>query len=76
MITGSNGKGSTAAMLASFLQQTGQNVGLFTSPHLFRLNERFSIDGEDISDEELEHHWDACDEDRGKRRRSGQPWRV
>lgn len=58
VIVGSNGKGSTAAMTASLLQRTGDGVGLFTSPHLFALNERFRIDGEDISDAELEHHWD------------------
>ena len=58
VVVGSNGKGSTAAMTAALLQQTGASVGLFTSPHLIDLNERFRIDGEDISDEELELHWD------------------
>jgi dihydrofolate synthase/folylpolyglutamate synthase len=58
VIVGSNGKGSTAAMTAALLQQTGASVGLFTSPHLFDLNERFRIDGEDIADDELEQHWD------------------
>ena len=58
VIVGSNGKGSTAAMAAALLQQTGAGVGLFTSPHLFDLNERFRIDDEDIADDELEHHWD------------------
>jgi dihydrofolate synthase/folylpolyglutamate synthase len=58
VIVGSNGKGSTAAMTAALLQQTGASVGLFTSPHLFDLNERFRIDGEDIADDELQHHWD------------------
>ncbi|QGZ94973.1 glutamate ligase domain-containing protein [Terricaulis silvestris] len=58
VIVGSNGKGSTAAMTAALLAQGGANVGLFTSPHLFALNERFRIGDEDISDEELEHHWD------------------
>lgn len=57
VIVGSNGKGSTAAMAASLLQETGASVGLFTSPHLFDLNERFRIDGEDIADDELQHHW-------------------
>lgn len=57
VIVGSNGKGSTAAMTAALLQQTGESVGLFTSPHLFDLNERFRIDGEDISDDELGEHW-------------------
>ncbi|MBN8606580.1 MAG: hypothetical protein J0L81_06645 [Caulobacterales bacterium] len=57
VIVGSNGKGSTAAMAAALLQQASAPVGLFTSPHLFDLNERFRIDGEDISDAELDHHW-------------------
>jgi len=58
VIVGSNGKGSTAAMTAALLEQTGASVGLFTSPHLFDLNERFRIDGDDINDDELAHHWD------------------
>lgn len=57
VIVGSNGKGSTAAMTAALLQQTG-SVGLFTSPHLFDLNERFRVDGDDISDAALQHRWD------------------
>lgn len=58
IIVGSNGKGSTAAMTAAALAKTGASVGLFTSPHLFSLNERFRIGDDDISDDELEHHWD------------------
>ena len=58
VIVGSNGKGSTAAMTAALLAHDGAPVGLFTSPHLFTLNERFRIGDEDISDGELEHHWD------------------
>jgi len=57
-IVGSNGKGSTAAMTAALLGQTGDTVGLFTSPHLLDLNERFRIDGDDIADAELADHWD------------------
>jgi dihydrofolate synthase/folylpolyglutamate synthase len=57
VIVGSNGKGSTAAMTAALLQQSRAPVGLFTSPHLFDLNERFKIDGDDISDDNLDHHW-------------------
>jgi dihydrofolate synthase/folylpolyglutamate synthase len=57
-IVGSNGKGSTAAMTASLLQQSGASVGLFTSPHLLDLNERFRFDGEDIADAELARHWE------------------
>lgn len=57
VIVGSNGKGSTAAMTASLLRQSGSPVGLFTSPHLFDVNERFKIDGDDISDDALQTHW-------------------
>jgi dihydrofolate synthase/folylpolyglutamate synthase len=49
-IAGTNGKGSTAAFLASILQQAGLKTGLYTSPHLERVNERIRISGEDISD--------------------------
>jgi dihydrofolate synthase/folylpolyglutamate synthase len=52
-ITGSNGKGSTAAFCASIGRAFGLRTGLFTSPHLFRVNERFQIDGEPIGDERL-----------------------
>lgn len=58
VVVGSNGKGSTAAMAAALLMKESSSVGLFTSPHLLALNERFRIDDEDISDEELETHWD------------------
>ncbi len=44
-IAGSNGKGSTAALLASALTQAGLRTGLYTSPHLQRFHERFQIDG-------------------------------
>lgn len=57
VIVGSNGKGSTAAMCAALMRQARAPLGLFTSPHLMDLNERFNIDGEDISDEELGQHW-------------------
>ncbi|MES1203937.1 MAG: cyanophycin synthetase [Pseudomonadota bacterium] len=62
VITGSNGKGSTAAMLSSILAETGESVGRFTSPHLLALNERFALDGEDISDQDLGEHWARVDE--------------
>ena len=44
-IAGSKGKGSTSAMLASTLRQAGYRTGMFTSPHLTRVEERFQIDG-------------------------------
>ncbi len=62
VVVGSNGKGSTASMCAALLQQTGAPTGLFTSPHLLRLNERFRIDGNDVEDNELEHHWRRVEE--------------
>ena len=52
-IAGTNGKGSTAAMTASILQKAGYRVGLYTSPYIYRFNERMQIDGEPISDREL-----------------------
>jgi dihydrofolate synthase/folylpolyglutamate synthase len=51
LIAGTNGKGSTAATLASILQASGLKTGLYTSPHLVRINERIRIDGLPISDE-------------------------
>jgi dihydrofolate synthase/folylpolyglutamate synthase len=52
-VTGSNGKGSTAAFCASIGRAFGLRTGLFTSPHLFAVNERFQIDGVPIGDEPL-----------------------
>jgi len=53
LIAGTNGKGSTAATLASILQASGLNTGLYTSPHLVRINERVRINGEPINDDEF-----------------------
>lgn len=52
-IAGSNGKGSTAAMLSSVLTAAGLKTGLYTSPHLWQFNERFQVDGAPISEEDL-----------------------
>jgi len=52
-IAGTNGKGSTAAMLSSMLVQAGYRTGLYTSPYIVRFNERMQIDGVPISDEDL-----------------------
>lgn len=51
LIAGTNGKGSTAATLASILWASGLNTGLYTSPHLVRLNERIRVNGREISDD-------------------------
>jgi len=53
LIAGTNGKGSTAATLASVLQASGYKTGLYTSPHLVRINERIRIDGAAIADNEF-----------------------
>lgn len=52
-VAGTNGKGSTCAMLAAILQQAGYKTGLYTSPHLTRFNERIRINGTEISDEDI-----------------------
>lgn len=52
-IAGSNGKGSTAAFIASILQEMKYKVGLYTSPHFVRFNERIKINGKEIPDEKI-----------------------
>ena len=52
-IGGTNGKGSTAAMMASVLQKAGYKTGLFTSPYIYRFHERIQVNGEQINDEDL-----------------------
>jgi dihydrofolate synthase/folylpolyglutamate synthase len=52
-IAGTNGKGSTAAMIAAGLRAAGHRTGLYTSPHLVRINERVQVDGSPISDSDF-----------------------
>jgi len=52
-IVGTNGKGSTAAMLASVLREAGHTTGLYTSPYLWRFHERIQVNGAEITDDEL-----------------------
>lgn len=52
-VAGTNGKGSVCAYCSSALCAAGKRVGMFTSPHLVRINERFRIQGEPVSDEML-----------------------
>ena len=52
-IAGTNGKGSTAKMVATILQAAGYKVGLFTSPSLVDFNERIQINGQQITDTQL-----------------------
>ena len=56
-IAGTNGKGSTAAMLESILRAAGIRTGLYTSPHLELINERIRINGENISDQDFAAAW-------------------
>ena len=53
VVTGSNGKGSTAAFCANIARAYGLRTALFTSPHLFRVNERFQVDGAPVGDDDL-----------------------
>ena len=57
-IAGTNGKGSVAKMMALMLESAGYKTGLFISPHLVKMNERISINGEDISDEDFAKEYD------------------
>jgi dihydrofolate synthase / folylpolyglutamate synthase len=56
-LTGTNGKGSTAAMIESLLRADGLRTGRFTSPHVTSVTERITIDGEPISDERFDEVW-------------------
>src|SRR5580692_5657972 len=53
LIAGTNGKGSTAATLASILRASGLKTGLYTSPHLVRINERIRLNGKEITDDDF-----------------------
>ena len=57
-IAGTNGKGSVTSYLNSMLMEEGFSVGMFTSPHLVRMNERIKVNGTDISDEEFTKCYD------------------
>lgn len=56
-VTGTNGKGSVCAYAASVLQEAGYRVGLYTSPHLVRFNERIQVDRSPISDDDVLRLW-------------------
>ncbi|GIZ52415.1 bifunctional tetrahydrofolate synthase/dihydrofolate synthase [Noviherbaspirillum aridicola] len=65
-VGGTNGKGSTCAMLESILLQAGYRVGLYTSPHLLDFNERARINGEPVSDDALVEQFAAVEAQRGE----------
>ncbi len=58
-VGGTNGKGSTAAMLAAILKAAGRRVGLYTSPHLISFRERIRVDGEAIGEDDVADGFDA-----------------
>ncbi len=64
-VAGTNGKGSSVAMLEAILRAAGYRVGCYTSPHLVRYNERIRIDGEAVSDRALCEAFDRVDRARG-----------
>ncbi|MGA2234081.1 MAG: folylpolyglutamate synthase/dihydrofolate synthase family protein [Terriglobales bacterium] len=61
LVAGTNGKGSTAATLASILQASGLKTGLYTSPHLVRINERIRLNGRPIADDDFAMLHDVVD---------------
>lgn len=61
IVGGTNGKGSTCAMLESILMQGGYKVGLYTSPHLIQFNERARINGISVSDDDLIHAFETVE---------------
>ncbi|MDF0732537.1 bifunctional tetrahydrofolate synthase/dihydrofolate synthase [Pseudomonas entomophila] len=65
-VTGTNGKGSTCAFVASLLRAQGLKVGVYSSPHLLRYNERVLIDGREASDEQLCEAFAAVEAARGE----------
>ena len=62
LIAGTNGKGSTAATLASILRAAGHRTGLYTSPHLVRINERIRVNGKAIPDADFADFYNKVDE--------------
>lgn len=64
-VAGTNGKGSVCAMLEAMLSASGRIVGLYTSPHLVRFNERIRIDGREGTDEELREAFERVEAARG-----------
>jgi len=64
-VGGTNGKGSTVALLEAMLHAAGQRVGCYTSPHLLRYNERVRIEGEDAADDALVAAFERIEAARG-----------
>ncbi len=71
LVAGTNGKGSTSAMLANILRVAGYRAGLYTSPHLSRVNERAQINGIAISDDDFARLYFRVDETGARLLREG-----
>ena len=65
LVAGTNGKGTSSALLANLLRAQGMTVGVYSSPHIQRYNERVQINGEQISDAELLHSFEQVEAVRG-----------
>lgn len=65
-VTGTNGKGSTCAFLASLVAEQGLRVGVYSSPHLLRYNERVRINGQNATDQQLCEAFSAVEQARGE----------
>ncbi len=65
-VSGTNGKGSSVAMLSTIMREAGYRTGVYTSPHLIQYNERICIDGETVTDELLCEAFEVIDQARGE----------
>ncbi|MDK9736488.1 bifunctional tetrahydrofolate synthase/dihydrofolate synthase [Vibrio sp. D404a] len=65
-VAGTNGKGSTCALMEAILLDAGYSVGVYSSPHLIRYNERVRINGQDLSDQQLVNSFDFIERERGE----------
>ena len=65
-VAGTNGKGSCVAMLSAILKAGGYRVGSYTSPHIYRYNERIAINGESVDDESIMTSFERIDQARGE----------
>jgi dihydrofolate synthase/folylpolyglutamate synthase len=65
-VAGTNGKGSSVALLDTLLRTAGYRTGCYTSPHFFRYNERIKIDGDEVCDQRLCESFDRIDHSRNK----------
>jgi dihydrofolate synthase/folylpolyglutamate synthase len=75
LVAGTNGKGSTAAKLESILRAAGHRTGLYTSPHLRRVNERIRVAGEEIPDADFARVYERVEQAAQKQMAAGElPW--